>query len=83
MTVTEAASFESEIDYFEKHRIELLSRAAGKFALVKGEKLVGVFETETEAVRSGYQQFGNEPFLVKHIVEADVPLNFTAFNLGT
>lgn len=82
MTATEAAPFEREIEYFERHRLELLSRAPGKFALVKRETLVGIFETEVDAVRAGYQQFGNEAFLVKHIVEADLPLNFTALNLG-
>ena len=25
---------------------------------------------------------GMRPFLVKHIVEADVPMNFTSFNVG-
>jgi hypothetical protein len=25
---------------------------------------------------------GNEAFLVRHVVEAEVPLNFTSFNLG-
>ena len=71
-----------ELDYFEKRRIELLEQAAGKYALVKGEMLLGIFDTELEAIRAGYQTIGNEPFLVKHILEADVPLTFTSFNLG-
>jgi len=72
----------TELDFFENHRMELLERAAGKYALVKGTTLIDVFETELEAIRAGYQQFGNEAFLVKHIVQADVPLKFTSFNLG-
>ena len=82
MSRSESIVLGAELDFFESHRMELFERAAGKYALVKGSTLVNVFETELEAIRAGYQRFGNEAFLVKHIVEADVPLKFTSFNLG-
>jgi len=82
MTVIQATPFERELAFFERHRVDLLNRAPGKFVLIKAEKLVDIFDTEIDAVRAGYRQFGNEPFLVKQIVDADIPLNFTAFNLG-
>jgi hypothetical protein len=82
MSHSEPIVLHSELAFFESHRLELVDRAAGKYALVKGSELVGVFETETEAIRAGYQRFGNEAFLVEQIVEADVPLKFTSFNLG-
>jgi hypothetical protein len=44
--------------------------------------LVGTFETESAAIRHGYDTFGNAPFLVKQVVETDIPLSFTSFNLG-
>ena len=75
-------TLQPELELFERHRLELLARASGKFALVKGSDIVGTFETEGDAIREGYQRFGNHPFLVKHVVEADVPLNFASFNLG-
>lgn len=34
-------------------------RRKGKSALIKGEELVGIYDTEIEAVRAGYQRFGN------------------------
>ena len=77
-----AAVLQQELDFFEKKRLELVARAPGKYALVKGSELIGIFDTELEAIRAGYQKIGNEAFLVKHIVEADVPLTFTSFNLG-
>ncbi len=82
MAVIDAPQFKRELDYFERERMQLLSRAKGKFAVIKGEELIGVFDTEMDAVRAGYRRLGNEAFLIKHIVEADIPLNFTAFNLG-
>ena len=73
---------QQEIDFFERQRLELLARAPGKYALIKGAELIGIFDSEIDAARAGYHQIGNEPFLIKHIVEADVPLVFTSFNLG-
>lgn len=62
--------------------MELFAHAPGKYALIKGTAVVGIFDTEVEAARAGYRRIGNEPFLIKHIVEADVPFVFTTFNLG-
>ena len=71
-----------ELDFFESQRMALFERAPGKYVLVKGTSLYGIYDTEIEAVRAGYQQIGTEPFLVKQIVQADVPLNFGTYNLG-
>jgi hypothetical protein len=77
-----APVLQQELEFFEQQRLKLFARAPGKYALVKGANLIGVFDTELEAIRAGYEKVGNEAFLVKHIVEADVPLTFTSFNLG-
>jgi hypothetical protein len=72
----------TELRYFDEHRAELLKDAAGKFALVKGQELIGLFDSENAAIRHGYETLGNVPFLVKRVTEVDIPLNFTSFNLG-
>jgi hypothetical protein len=82
MNVAETSALEKELSYFEQHRSELLARARGKFALIKNEELVDTFDSQFDAIRAGYRQFGNEPFLVKQIAAVDVPLNFTSFNVG-
>jgi hypothetical protein len=82
MSATAAAELEIEIRTFNELRSELLKNAAGKFALVKGETLLGTFDSETAAIRHGYRTLGNVAFLVKQITEADIPLSFTSFNLG-
>lgn len=69
-------TLQTEVDTFESLRITLLDRAPGKYALVKGCALVETFSTELDAIREGYRHFGNEAFLIKHIVEADVPITF-------
>lgn len=82
MNVAETSSLERELAYFDQYRPELLERAKGRFALIKGGALIDTFDSQFDAIRAGYREFGNAPFLVKQIVAVDVPLNFTSFNVG-
>ena len=82
MAVADTIELRTELQFFEAHRLELMRDSAGKYALVKGTELLGIYDAELDALRAGFQQLGDEAFLVKHIVEADVPLNFSTFNLG-
>jgi hypothetical protein len=80
--VMEPTQLSREIAYFDAHRAELLDDAAGKYALVKGDALIGTYESEIDAISAGYEAFGNDAFLVKRIVPIDIPLNFTSFQIG-
>ncbi|MCD6282814.1 hypothetical protein J7J84_04310 [bacterium] len=71
------ALFETERRTFQDHRDKLIANALGKFVLIKGEEVVGIYDAEGDAVREGYKRFGNVPFFVKLIVEVEVPLTFT------
>jgi hypothetical protein len=73
---------DKELETFEKHKADLVGRAKGKFVLIKGEEIVGVFETQGDAVRQGYERLGNVPFLVKEIAELEYAQNFTSNLLG-
>jgi hypothetical protein len=46
MTAAEADSLRQEALFFEQHREELVERANGKFALIKGESLIGIAAPE-------------------------------------
>ncbi len=82
MGLSHARELETELRCFNTHRAHLMQEAPGKFALIKGENLLGLFESETAAIRHGYEIVGNVPFLVKKVTEVDIPLNFTSFNIG-
>jgi hypothetical protein len=43
-----------------------------------GRKLIDTFKSKEDAIRQGYKLFGNTPFLVKHIVEVEIPEYFTS-----
>jgi hypothetical protein len=67
-----------ELETFDAHRAELLGQALGKYALVHTDQIVGVFDTEADAIREGYRQFGNVPYLVKKITPVDIPERFAS-----
>jgi hypothetical protein len=50
--------------------------------LIKGSGLVGAFTTDAEAYRAGVEQFGNEPFLIKQVVEDDGKVTYPALMVG-
>jgi hypothetical protein len=67
---------------FNAHKDEFLAKYQGKFVLIKGEVVAGVFDDRFDAIHQGYERFGNVPFLVKRIVEVEVPLSFTSNLFG-
>ncbi|MBM3216725.1 hypothetical protein FJZ36_17655 [Candidatus Poribacteria bacterium] len=72
----------AEVATFESLRKELIGCAVGKYALVHGDELCGVFESNKDAIRQGYERFGNAPFLVKQVVEVEIPQHFTSNLMG-
>ncbi len=66
-----------ELKTYDAKREELLASAEGRFVLIGGEELVGVYDTQMDAIRQGYERFGNVPFLVKHVLRVEIPLDFS------
>ncbi len=54
-----------------KTQLPSLVTEEGKFVLIKGTELVGVYGTYDDALKDGYTKFQLEPFMVKqiHIME--------------
>jgi hypothetical protein len=73
---------QTEQAYFEKIRERLLKDHRGKFALIKNEELVGVFDTAENAYVAGVQKFGNVAFLIKQVVESEREAHIPAMTLG-
>jgi len=63
------------------HRAEILGRAKGQFVHIKKDRVVEVFADRTDAIDRGYKEFGNQPFLVKEVVEVEEPFYFSTFQL--
>jgi hypothetical protein len=59
---------------FRAHLANLLTDHEGKFALIHGDQVAGVFDTEQQGVEEGYRRFNLQPFLVKRIVAVEKPV---------
>jgi len=51
----------------------------GQFVLIKGENFAGSFTTDAEAYKAGLEKFGNEPFLIKQVLDDDRTVSYPAF----
>ena len=59
----------------ETYRRELpkLREHAGKFVLIHGDEVAGIWDTFADAVQVGDDRFGLEPFMVHEIVSEEHP----------
>mgnify|MGYP001097732162 CR=1 FL=1 len=60
---------DKEIEAFEKQFEELLKHYRGKFVLFKNGKLVDVFTSDAEAFQKGVDEFGDDVFLVRQVLD--------------
>ena len=68
--MTKSHAFDVEVATYNKKLPELLGEI-GKFILIKGEEVIGTFDTYNDAVKAGYERFKLEPFFVKQIAPAE------------
>jgi hypothetical protein len=69
---------EHELVTFDANRAALASEALGRYALVYGDEVVAIHDTEREAIADGRGRFGYVPILVERITaegEANPPTN--------
>lgn len=63
-----ASPLSAEVQAFEKMLPELMKHA-GKFALIHGNTLAGVYTAYEDALKIGYEKYGVTPFLVRKIAQ--------------
>ena len=61
----------AELEYFERNRGEWLAHHEGKYALIKGQSVLGFYDSTESAYAAGINQLGNVPFLVKQVRRHD------------
>jgi hypothetical protein len=68
-------SLDRELAAYRSNLARLLQeQAEGKFVLVHGDEIAGVYPTQDEALHAGYDRFGLDPFLVKRVQETEKPV---------
>jgi hypothetical protein len=64
-----------EWDLFRRERPHLLAQGhEGRWVLVKGELIIGIFDTREEARNAGLQRFGVVSMLVQQLLRCYRPL---------
>jgi hypothetical protein len=71
-----------ELATFEREKARLLAQARGKFVLIKGDDVIGTYDTQIDAINEGWRRFGNVPILTKQIVEFEVPVYLRQHVIG-
>ena len=76
------AELSQEIEFFEANRQQLLAQHLGKFVLIKGQELIGVFDTDAKAYEEAVRLFGDEAFLIHEIQAEETAQDLPAYCLG-
>ena len=61
---------QAEMATYNSRLIELIG-SVGKFVLIHGTSIEGIYDTYADALRIGYDRFKLEPFLVKQIAPSE------------
>ncbi len=67
----ETGPLAEELKTFYAHKAELLETARGKYALIKGSDVVGLFDRQDDAFSEAYQRFRLSGFMIKQVQEHD------------
>jgi uncharacterized protein (DUF433 family) len=63
-----------EWDTYQANLPELLHQHAGRYLLIRGNRIIGVWDTKDQALEEGYRRFLLGPFMVQHIVAEEKPI---------
>jgi hypothetical protein len=76
MTHTTTHHLQKEVETYNAKLPELLG-SIGKFVLIRGDQVEGIYDTYADALKIGYERFKLEPFFVKQIAPAEKIQFFT------
>jgi len=69
------AYLESDMEWFEKNRQQLLAEYRCQWAVIFHQQLLGVFPTFSEAFREGTARTGSTNILIQPILDVDEPVD--------
>jgi hypothetical protein len=77
--IMSANPLERELATYEQHKAELLAQE-GRFVLIQGDDIAGLYDTYNDALEEGYKRFGiDHPFLIKEVREVEEVQFFTRY----
>jgi hypothetical protein len=73
---------DKELSYYDKNFEKWLSLYPGKFVLVKDEELVGVYDTNEQALTAGASLFGLGSYLIRLVDKNKEDIQIPALTIG-
>lgn len=73
---------EQEKNFYNENRSLWMVQYPDKFLLIKGDRLIGAYDTEDEALSEGARNFGLTSFLVRKSGELEQEVTIPAYTLG-
>lgn len=58
-----------DFEFFESRLPDLLKDHRGQYALIKNKEIHGFYASTEEALKHGYEKFGNTEFLIQEITD--------------
>jgi hypothetical protein len=62
---------DQELDYFKEHQDELVEEHEGEFLVIKGEEVIGVYDTELDAYEEASKDHEPGTFLIQQALPGD------------
>jgi hypothetical protein len=72
--VRSVTALEREMATYRAKLPELLEKHPGRYVLIHGDDVIGVWDTKEQALNEGLERWLFEPYLVKQIVAYDKPI---------
>lgn len=69
-------ALEREMATYQANLMDILS-SEGRFVVIKGDEILGMWDFYEEALEAGYDEYGLEPFLVKKIQQSEPVYHFS------
>jgi hypothetical protein len=73
---------ETERNFFQQNREDLLRRFPGKFVVIKEQQVLGAYESIQHALSAGAREYGVTSFLVRRTDQAPEEVSIPALALG-
>ena len=78
-----AIALQQEYDFFLAHLDEFMKTHLHKFVVIKGEQVIGFFDSYESSLRAGVTRFGSQPpFFIKEVQEEKEIHYFHGINLS-
>lgn len=82
MMSQETHPLKSEYEFYVKNKGSLLEKFAIKFIIIKGEEVLGPFDTDADAYKAGLLKYGAVPFFITRVQKDDEKAITPVLELG-